>query len=110
MTSAEAVLPFFPISPMGRMNLYVPARGGLGPTAENAMAGENDGVRIPIGFDNGHFQVPVKRGGFNLHPCHHAKIISASIGSLIVIKTSNDTGPQPSFFPRRVAIFGQPCS
>jgi len=59
---------------MRRVNCYWPASGGLDPAAtKNTTAGENDRINLPIVLDDGHFQVSVKWGGFDLQPYHSAK-------------------------------------
>ena len=65
----------FPLSPMCRVNCYWPASGSLRPAAaKNTTAGKNDRIDFPIVLDNGHFQVSVEWGGFNLEPYHNIKL------------------------------------
>jgi hypothetical protein len=59
---------------MCRVNCYLRASGGLDPApTKNTTAGENDRIDFPIVLDDGHFQVSVEWGGFDLQPYHSTK-------------------------------------
>ena len=60
------------------MNLDGIAAGCLDPASYDAAARKDNGIDFPIRLDDGHLDVAVKRGGFDLHPRHRVKIIGDS--------------------------------
>ena len=63
---------------MGRMNFDGMTAGCLDPASCDTAARKDNGIDFPIRLDDGHLDVAVKRGGFDLHPRHRSKIIGDS--------------------------------